>query len=122
MDAEVIPWFQMMEKNNLFQSWVGFIRVLELEFGLSPYEGLRYAIFKLTQLGSIHDHYREFIALANRVYGFTPNALLDCFIGGLQPNICKDIITIEPTSMMCVISLAKLYEEKYDPKQKYSPS
>jgi len=40
MEAEVIPWFQMIAKNNPFQSWIDFTRALELEFRPSPYECL----------------------------------------------------------------------------------
>jgi len=53
MEAEVIPWFQMITKTNAFQSWIGFTRALELEFGPSPYECLRSTLFKLMQSGSV---------------------------------------------------------------------
>jgi len=112
MDVDVIPWFQMMDKNTLFQSWVGFTRALELEFGPSPYEAPQ-SLFKLNQLGFVQESHREFTVLANRVYGITPNALLDCFIDGLRSYIQRDVIAQEPTSMLCAVSLAKLYEAKY---------
>ena len=51
-----------------------------------------------------------------------PDALLDCFISGLKPDIRRDVIAQAPTSMIRTISLAKLYEEKYIPKHKpYQP-
>jgi len=53
MEAEVIPWFQMITMTNPFQSWIGFSRALELEFGPSPYECLRSTLFKLMQSGSV---------------------------------------------------------------------
>lgn len=67
LEKEVVPWFQMMTRNNPFQSWVGFTRALELEFGPSPYESPRATLFKLTQTHSVNDYYMEFTALANRV-------------------------------------------------------
>jgi len=122
LDADVIPWFQMLTKNNPFHSWVGFTRALEMEFGPSPYECPRSTLFKLAQTGSVQDYYKEFTALANRVYGVMPDALLDCFISGLKPDIRRDVIAQAPTSMIRTISLAKLYEEKYIPKHKpYQP-
>jgi len=63
----VIPWFQMIAKNNPFESWICFTRSLELEFGPSPYECPRSTLVKLMQSGSVHNYYRKFIALANRV-------------------------------------------------------
>lgn len=37
-DKEVVPWFQMLSRANVFTSWVAFTRALESEFGPSPYE------------------------------------------------------------------------------------
>jgi len=117
MDSDVIPWFQMLSKNNPFQSWVRFTRALELDFGPSPYECPRSALFKLNQQAFVQDYYREFTALANRVYGVTPYALLDYFLSGLKPEIRRDVIAQDPTSMIRAVSLAKQYEEKYNPSQ-----
>jgi len=44
MDKDVVPWFQMMSKNNPFQSWAAFTRALELEFGPSAFECPRYFV------------------------------------------------------------------------------
>jgi len=42
---------------------------------------------KLTQISFAQDYYEQFTALANRVQGITQEVLLDCFVGGLEPNI-----------------------------------
>ena len=70
------------------------------------------------QSGSVQDYYREFTALANCVQGITANALLDCFLSGLKIDIRRDVIAQNPTSLLHAVSLAKLFEEKYLPKQK----
>jgi len=57
----------MMTCHDSFHSWVAFTRALEMEFGPTPYECLRSHLFKLTQIGSVHDYYVQFTALANRV-------------------------------------------------------
>ena len=64
-DKDVVPWFQMMSKNNLFHSWAVFTRALEMEFGPSPFECARSTLFKLSQAGSVNDYYVEFTSLAN---------------------------------------------------------
>nr|KYP65516.1 hypothetical protein KK1_011752 [Cajanus cajan] len=108
----------MLTKNNPFQSWVGFTRALEMEFGSSPYECPRSTLFKLTQTGLVQEYYKEFTALANCVYGVNPDALLDCFLSGLQPDIRRDVIAQAPNSMIRTVSLAKLYKEKYSPQHR----
>ncbi|KAJ1428448.1 Retrotransposon gag domain [Sesbania bispinosa] len=108
LDKGVVPWFQMMSRNNPFHTWIGFTRALELEFGPSPYECPRVNLFKLSQVGMVHDYYAEFTVLSNRVYGVSTNALLDCFISGLKLEIRRDVIAQSPTSLLRTVSLAKL--------------
>ncbi|WVY94508.1 hypothetical protein V8G54_033596 [Vigna mungo] len=116
LEKEVIPWFQMQNRADAFPTWVAFTRALETEFGPSPYECPRATLFKLTQTSSVHDYYTQFTSLANRVQGITAEALLDCFVGGLKPDLKRDVITQNPTSLLRCVSLAKLYEEKYLPR------
>ncbi|WVZ07870.1 hypothetical protein V8G54_021216 [Vigna mungo] len=73
-------------------------------------------LFKLTQTSFVHDYYTQFTSLANRVQGITAEALLDCFVGGLKPDLKRDVIAQNPTSLLRCVSLAKLYEEKYIPR------
>lgn len=47
MEKDVVPCFQMISRNASFQSWTMFTRALEREFGPSPYESPRTALFKL---------------------------------------------------------------------------
>ena len=41
------------------------------------------------------------------------NALRDCFISGLRPELRPDVVSMRPISMSDAVGLAKLYEEKY---------
>jgi hypothetical protein len=118
MEKEVVPWFQMLSRNHPFQSWLAFTRSLELEFGPSPYESSRASLFKLQHTSSVSDYYLEFTALANRSQGVSIEALLDCFIGGLKPEIRRDVIALTPHNIPKVVSLAKLFDEKYQSKPK----
>ncbi|WVY92276.1 hypothetical protein V8G54_037790 [Vigna mungo] len=118
LDKEVVPWFQMQMRNNAFPTWIAFTRALELEYGPSPYECIRSSLFKLTQENSVQNYYVKFTTLANRVQGVTTEALLDCFVGGLKPDIRRDVLAQNPTTLLRCVSLAKLYEEKYISKPK----
>ena len=108
----------MTNRSIPLQSWIEFTRALELEFGSSPSKCTRSQLFKLSQVGSVHDYYTQFTALANRVQGVTSEALIDCFVGGLKPDIQRDVIAQSPATLLRCVSLAKLFEEKYLPKQK----
>jgi len=77
-------------------------------------------LVKLMQSRLVQDYYREFtaLALANRIQGIIADALLDCFLSDLKIDIQRDVIVQNPTSWLHAVSLAKLFEEKYLPKQK----
>ncbi|KAI5415277.1 hypothetical protein KIW84_040642 [Lathyrus oleraceus] len=69
--------------------------------------------FKLTRFTSVAEYYTEFNALANGTKCVSNDALLDCFIGGLNTDIRRDVKAMAPVTMTRVVALAKLYEEKY---------
>ncbi|PNX70432.1 hypothetical protein L195_g057387, partial [Trifolium pratense] len=79
-DQSVIPCYQMLQRAQPFLSWQELSRSIELE---RP----RASLFKLSQTGSLDDYYLELTALANRSTGLTAEALLDCFISGLQKEL-----------------------------------
>ncbi|KAI5382466.1 hypothetical protein KIW84_070041, partial [Lathyrus oleraceus] len=70
-------------------------------------------LFKLTQTGTVSEYYLQFTSLANRVYGLSNDALIDCFISGLNSEIRRDVLIHTPTSIVKAVSLAKVYEKKY---------
>ncbi|MCI60596.1 hypothetical protein A2U01_0081852, partial [Trifolium medium] len=51
-----------------------------MDFGPSAYDCPRAKLFKLTQSSSVNEYYTEFNARANRVYGVSNEAFLDCFL------------------------------------------
>lgn len=113
LDKNLVPWFQMMQRSHPFHSWSEFTRALELDFRPSIYECPRATLFKLSRSGSVADYYLQFSSLANRVYGFSNDALIDSCISGLSPEICRDKMIHSPISIVKVVFLAKVYEEKY---------
>lgn len=102
-----------MQCNNLIDSWNTLIRSLELEFDPSSFESPRSTLSKLTHATSVNDYYVQFIALTNRIYGVSSETLLDYFINGLKPNICREVIARASNTIFKVISLPRLFEEKY---------
>lgn len=112
LDHEIVPWFQMMQRVNPFQSWTQFTRALELDFGPSLYDSPRENLFKLKQTGTVAEYYMEFTSLANRSEGLTNEALIDCFVSGLHEDIKRDVKAMTPHTILRAVSLAKLFEEK----------
>ncbi|PNX68989.1 hypothetical protein L195_g056467, partial [Trifolium pratense] len=84
LDKDVVPWYQMMQRSHPFQSWIDFTRAIELDFGPSIYDCPRATLFKLAQTGTVAEYFVQFTSLANRVYGLSNDALVDCFISGLN--------------------------------------
>ncbi|CAJ2659203.1 unnamed protein product [Trifolium pratense] len=118
LDKDVVPWYQMVQRSHPFTSWIEFTRALELDFGPSVYDCPRATLFKLTQTGTVAEYYLQFTSLANRVYGLSNDALIDCFVSGLNDEIRRDVLIHTPISIVKAVSLAKVYEEKYSSNQK----
>jgi hypothetical protein len=113
LDKDVVPWFQMIQRTTPFHTWLEFTRALKLDFGPSIYECPRATLFKLQQTGTVAEYYLQFTSLANRVYGLSTDAIVDCFISGLTADIRRDVLIHTPPSIVKAVSLAKVYEEKY---------
>lgn len=64
-------------------------------------------------MGTIAEYYLEFTSLANRSEGSNSESPVDCFIGGLNDDIWRDVKSLSPQSMVKAVALAKLFEEKY---------
>ncbi|XP_028758775.1 uncharacterized protein LOC114717745 [Neltuma alba] len=111
-EGEVVPWFQMQQKARLITSWHSLARAIENEYGPSPYDQPRVWLFKLLQTGSTDEYYREFLTLANRTEGVSDEALLDCFTGGLKPEVRRYVVSQRPYNLMRATELAKLFDAK----------
>ncbi|XP_019417272.1 PREDICTED: uncharacterized protein LOC109328313 [Lupinus angustifolius] len=120
MEGDVIPWFQLLNRNNQIQNWSTLVSAIETQFGPSLFDCPRSMLFKLTQTESVSHYNSEFTNLANRVIGVSTEALLDCFISGLKEDIRREVIVQCPTSLVKAVALAKLYEEKYQPATNHS--
>lgn len=112
-DGQVVPWYQMLEKEGKVENWPSLVKSLEEVYGPSVFETPEFALFKLIKEDSVTNYYATFVSLANRVEGVSHAAMLKCFISGLRKEIQRDIIPLLPESISKAASLAKLYEDKY---------
>lgn len=110
MKGEALSWFKWMYQNGQLIDWFSFIRALELRFGPSSYDNYQAELFKLRQFGSVSDYQAQFEKLCNRVYGLSPEALLNCFLSRLNADIRKELAILKPTSISQALGLAKLVE------------
>ncbi|MCH79786.1 hypothetical protein A2U01_0000542, partial [Trifolium medium] len=122
LDHAVVPWFQMIQRETPFRSWQEFTRAIELEYGPSAFDRPRTALFKLAQSGTINDYYTQFTALANRVTRLDPDAMLDCFISGLQKDLQREVISQNPTTLGQAVAIARLFEDKFQPTKQHTQS
>ncbi|XP_072072098.1 uncharacterized protein [Arachis hypogaea] len=124
MVGPTIPWFQMSQRSAQFRSWTQLKRAIELEFGPSLFESPRELLFKLQQQGTVGEYYATFVALASRSHIEPPEALKDCFIGGLRADIRREVKAQCPPSLMRALTLARMQEEKFAsiPRTTYNTS
>ncbi|XP_058776595.1 uncharacterized protein LOC131650912 [Vicia villosa] len=112
MKGEALSWFKWMYKNQELTDWFAFTRALELRFGPSTYTNHQAELFKLKQTGSVVEYQATFEKLGNQVVGLSSEAIINCFISGLLPDIQNEIALHKPTSISQAIGLAKLIESK----------
>jgi len=79
---------------------------IQMQFGPSQFENSREELLKLKQSLSIGSYFDEF-------NGMDDALLLDCFVGGLHPELKREVKSRSLMSLMQAVSLAKLFEQKY---------
>ena len=112
LDGVALSWYQWMYSNGLITSWDSFLQALESRFAPTFYDDPKGALFKLMQRGSVNEYLTEFERLVNRVIGLPPPFLLSCFISVLNPDIRREVLALQPISLLQATTLAKLQEEK----------
>ena len=114
-EGKALPWLQLLERSNQVLNWVARSTALLVQFGPSQFENPRAELLKLTQHSSFDEYYEAFMDLANRSYGLDDTLLIDCFLWGLKPELKKKVISRCPHSLVHAVSLAKLFEDKFQP-------
>lgn len=112
LDGAALAWYQWMYRNSQIHSWTQFLQALETRFASTAYDDPRGKLFKLTQTSSVAIYLSEFEALANRIVGLPAPFLLSCFVSGLKPDIRREALALQPSSLSQAADLARLNEEK----------
>jgi len=77
-------------------------------------------LFKLKQGGIVVEYQAAFEKIGNKVMGLPAEAMLNCFISGLIPEIRNELVIQKPYNISQAIELAKLIESKIkDTKPKF---
>nr|KYP63967.1 hypothetical protein KK1_018554 [Cajanus cajan] len=123
LDGPALAWFQWMYRNGQIHSWNQMLQALENRFAPTAFNDPRGKLFKLTQSSSVTSYLTEFESLANRIVGLQPSFLLSCFISGLKPELRRDVIAHQPSSLSQAVGYARLHEEKlFDSSRTHRPS
>ncbi|XP_019450597.1 PREDICTED: uncharacterized protein LOC109352871 [Lupinus angustifolius] len=112
MNGEALSWFKWAFHNSTFTDWESFTRSLEARFGPSCYENHQAELFKLRQTGTVAEYQRQFETLCNRIWGLSPEVILNCFISGLLTEIRRELAVLRPSNIAEALGLAKLVESK----------
>lgn len=95
--GDALSWYKYLFNNNLLTTWDEFTKALETRFGPSSYDNHQATLFKLFQTTTVTAYQTEFERLGNRITGLPNDALLNCFLYGLQSNISQELAIIRPT-------------------------
>lgn len=66
----------------------------------------------MIQTGSLTDYQHQFEHLANRIQEIPEHALVSCFTSGLRPELRKETLVYRPQSLVQVMELARLLDDK----------
>jgi hypothetical protein len=113
LDGPALAWYQWMYRNGQIVSWPQFLQALELRFAPTAYDDPRGKLFKLQQTSFVASYLSDFESLANRIVGLATPDLLRCFISGLRPELRREVLAQQPTTLTQAAGLARLQEEKY---------
>ena len=91
LKGKVLSCFQIWEKLNPEPNWLWMSTTIQMQFGLSQFENPREELLKLKQSSSVGSYFDEFNDLAARVYGMDDALLLDYFVGGLHPELKREV-------------------------------
>lgn len=84
------------------------LSALETRFAPTAFDDPRGNLFKLTQSFTVASYLTEFESLANRLEGLSTTDLLSCFVSGLKPEIRREVVAQQPTTISQAAGLARL--------------
>nr|KYP36836.1 hypothetical protein KK1_041999 [Cajanus cajan] len=121
MKGMAFSWFKWMYHNHQLTDWRSFARALELRFCPSSYTNHQQELYKLRQFGTVSEYQAQFERLSNRVFGLSPENLLNCFISGLRSDLRHELLILHLATISEAIGLAKLFEAKFRDSKPKTP-
>ncbi|CAN6723655.1 unnamed protein product [Malus baccata var. baccata] len=126
-EGELLHWFRWMDCITTIPSCPEFTKALCREFGPSAFDDSAEALFKLRQLGTLHDYIAEFRRLATRSPEISPLLLRSFFLRVLKKELHYDVKLLKPTNVHEAIAIVvqldtKLTELKSVPSRNHTTS
>lgn len=119
LDGEAIAWHRsyLKARNSATDpSWSEYVLAVNERFG-EGFEDSMESIKNLQQIGDVRTYQAEFDRLLNAVNLSNENAI-NCFLGGLKPELNKAVRIQAPRTLMQAYKIAKFQEEVFDAQAK----
>ncbi|CAL9242107.1 unnamed protein product [Arabidopsis halleri] len=112
LDGVANRWWQTtvraLRHDCIAITWEVFEKELWARFGPLEGENFHEALMQLRQTGSLNDYQEEFERLQSMVHGWSQEALVGAFMGGLHHSISEGIRMFQPKSLREAINCARL--------------
>nr|XP_011468582.1 PREDICTED: uncharacterized protein LOC101308702 [Fragaria vesca subsp. vesca] len=103
-------WY--MFRHEFPPTWEGLTELLMREYSSHSLIDYQAALARMSQTSSVEQYIDQFTKLSRRAPGFSPQALLSFFVGGLEDNIRADVKALKPKTLYEACELAKTFEER----------
>ncbi|CAL1390315.1 unnamed protein product [Linum trigynum] len=118
LEGDANQWWQWLRRTyqteGLRITWDTFSSELWARFGQTAGTGFDEALSRIRQTGTLKDYLTEFERLGNRVHGWTQQALVGTFLGGLKPIITDGIRIFNPKTLKDAVNLTRAREEQIE--------
>ncbi|XP_073021562.1 uncharacterized protein [Primulina eburnea] len=112
-EGSASTWYQWLQANGLLRSWKEFLVQLRQRFGASLFEDYQGQLAKLMQIHSVSKYQSEFELLSSKVSGISESLLISFYVNGLKPELKRELLIVQPTSLVQAMALSRVYEQKY---------
>nr|GMC75336.1 Transposon Ty3-G Gag-Pol polyprotein [Ipomoea batatas] len=113
LEGDASEWYRWMKRNRIVHGWHDFLENIEQRFGSSQYEDPLAELAKLIQTGDVMEFQARFEKLMNRVTSVSKNQLVSYIIGGLKPNLKRELLMARPDTVAATFKLAKAHETRH---------
>lgn len=114
LDGVANEWWQVISKalreDQIPIRWMVFEEELWGRFGPTDGEDFHEALSRVRQTGTLSDYQQEFKRLHNKVRGWSQQALVGTFMGGLHRSIADGIRMFRPKTLKEVINYTRLMD------------